>query len=70
MYNAIMDIMYGSLLTQATFDDGSCVGIMCVKLVGNRIVIARINGSLDFIDIESSTNGFYTESSSPYHRCT
>lgn len=65
-----MDIMYGSLLTQATFDDGSCVGIMCVKLVGNRIVIARINGSLDFIDIESSTNGFYTESSSPYHRCT
>ncbi|ODM95859.1 Sterol regulatory element-binding protein cleavage-activating protein [Orchesella cincta] len=53
---------------KSTFDDGSCVGIMCVKLIINRIVVARINGSLDFIDIEPLTNGFHTESSSPYHR--
>ena len=44
---------------------------MCVKIIGNRLVSARINGSLDFLEIESSSSGqgVARESPSLYHRC-
>lgn len=52
------------------YEDNSSSGIMCLKLIGNRLVTARINGSLDFLEIESTLNGPQTDKlSSLSHRC-
>ncbi|XP_011494739.1 PREDICTED: sterol regulatory element-binding protein cleavage-activating protein [Ceratosolen solmsi marchali] len=39
------------------FDDGSGVGISAVKFVGNRVVVAKLNGSVDFLQLESYSEG-------------
>lgn len=39
------------------FDDGSGFGISAVKLIGSRIVTAKLNGSIDFLQLESYSEG-------------
>lgn len=39
------------------FDDASGLGISAVKFVGNRVIVARLNGSLDFLQLESYSEG-------------
>ncbi|XP_076397627.1 SREBP cleavage activating protein isoform X2 [Megachile rotundata] len=39
------------------FDDGSGLGISAVKFVGSRVVAAKLNGSIDFLQLESYSEG-------------
>ncbi|KYQ48506.1 Sterol regulatory element-binding protein cleavage-activating protein [Trachymyrmex zeteki] len=39
------------------FDDGSGLGISAVKLVGSRVVAAKLNGAVDFLQLESYSEG-------------
>ncbi|XP_012288280.1 sterol regulatory element-binding protein cleavage-activating protein [Orussus abietinus] len=39
------------------FDDGSGLGVTAVKFVGNRVVAAKLNGALDFLQLESYSEG-------------
>ncbi|KAK2584484.1 hypothetical protein KPH14_006859 [Odynerus spinipes] len=39
------------------FDDGSGLGISAVKLIGSRVVAAKLNGSIDFLQLESYSEG-------------
>nr|XP_050850645.1 sterol regulatory element-binding protein cleavage-activating protein [Vespula vulgaris]XP_050850646.1 sterol regulatory element-binding protein cleavage-activating protein [Vespula vulgaris]XP_050850647.1 sterol regulatory element-binding protein cleavage-activating protein [Vespula vulgaris]XP_050850648.1 sterol regulatory element-binding protein cleavage-activating protein [Vespula vulgaris]XP_050850650.1 sterol regulatory element-binding protein cleavage-activating protein [Vespula vulga len=39
------------------FDDGSGFGISAVKLIGSRVVAAKLNGSIDFLQLESYSEG-------------
>ncbi|XP_076652872.1 SREBP cleavage activating protein [Halictus rubicundus] len=39
------------------FDDGSGFGISAVKFVGSRVVAAKLNGSIDFLQLESYSEG-------------
>ncbi|XP_072761424.1 sterol regulatory element-binding protein cleavage-activating protein [Anoplolepis gracilipes] len=39
------------------FDDGSGLGISAVRLVGSRVVAAKLNGSVDFLQLESYSEG-------------
>ncbi|EFN85276.1 sterol regulatory element-binding protein cleavage-activating protein [Harpegnathos saltator] len=39
------------------FDDGSELGITAVKLIGSRVVAAKLNGTLDFLQLESYSEG-------------
>ncbi|XP_014205675.1 sterol regulatory element-binding protein cleavage-activating protein [Copidosoma floridanum] len=39
------------------FDDGSGLGISAVKFIGNRVVVAKLNGSIDFLQLESYSEG-------------
>ncbi|CAG7834620.1 unnamed protein product [Allacma fusca] len=67
----IWDSFTGAL--KATFDQGIRSGITCTKIIGARIVIARLNGSLDFIQLDSvdeANDGLsnHNQKSNPYHR--
>ncbi|CAK9826490.1 Sterol regulatory element-binding protein cleavage-activating protein [Anthophora retusa] len=39
------------------FDDGSGLGISAVKFVGSRVVAAKLNGTIDFLQLESYSEG-------------
>ncbi|XP_034937931.1 sterol regulatory element-binding protein cleavage-activating protein [Chelonus insularis] len=39
------------------FDDGSGLGISAVKLVYNRVIAAKLNGSVDFLELERHSEG-------------
>lgn len=39
------------------FDDGSALGISAVRLVGSRVVAAKLNGTVDFLQLESYSEG-------------
>ncbi|XP_076756300.1 SREBP cleavage activating protein [Xylocopa sonorina] len=39
------------------FDDGSGLGISAVKFVGSRVIAAKLNGSIDFLQLESYSEG-------------
>ncbi|XP_015600062.1 sterol regulatory element-binding protein cleavage-activating protein isoform X2 [Cephus cinctus] len=39
------------------FEDGSGLGISAVKFVGNRVIAAKLNGSVDFLQLESYSEG-------------
>ncbi|KOX73423.1 Sterol regulatory element-binding protein cleavage-activating protein [Melipona quadrifasciata] len=39
------------------FDDGSRFGISAVKFIGSRMVAAKLNGSIDFLQLESYSEG-------------
>ncbi|KAG5316607.1 SCAP protein, partial [Pseudoatta argentina] len=39
------------------FDDGSALGISAVRLVGSRVVAAKLNGAVDFLQLESYSEG-------------
>ncbi|KYM91676.1 Sterol regulatory element-binding protein cleavage-activating protein [Atta colombica] len=39
------------------FDDGSGLGISAVRLVGSRVVAAKLNGVVDFLQLESYSEG-------------
>lgn len=45
------------LNSQCLFDDGSGLGISAVKLVGSRVVAAKLNGTIDFLQLESYSEG-------------
>lgn len=42
---------------QCLFDDGSGIGISAVKFVGSRVVAAKLSGSVDFLQLESYSEG-------------
>lgn len=44
-------------LLQCFFDDGSGLGTSAVKFVGNRIIAAKLNGSVDFLELERYSEG-------------
>lgn len=46
-----------SFIIQCLFDDGSGLGISVVKLVGSRVVAAKLNGTVDFLQLESYSEG-------------
>ncbi|KAI4501299.1 hypothetical protein M0802_003672 [Mischocyttarus mexicanus] len=39
------------------FDDLSGLGISAIKLIGSRVVAAKLNGSIDFLQLESYSEG-------------
>ncbi|OXU21849.1 hypothetical protein TSAR_009631 [Trichomalopsis sarcophagae] len=39
------------------FDDGSGLGISAVKFVGSKVIVAKLNGSVDFLQLESYSEG-------------
>ncbi|KDR22117.1 Sterol regulatory element-binding protein cleavage-activating protein [Zootermopsis nevadensis] len=39
------------------FEDGSGVGITSVKIIGNRVVAAKLSGVVDFLELESYSYG-------------
>ncbi|KAJ4442079.1 hypothetical protein ANN_11945 [Periplaneta americana] len=39
------------------FEDGSGCGITSVKIIGNRVVAAKLTGSVDFLELESYSHG-------------
>lgn len=39
------------------FDDGSGLGISAVKLVCNRVIAAKLNGTIDFLELERYSEG-------------
>ncbi|CAG5109377.1 Similar to SCAP: Sterol regulatory element-binding protein cleavage-activating protein (Sus scrofa), partial [Cotesia congregata] len=46
-------------LLKCFFDDGSGLGISAVKLVYNRVVAAKLNGSVDFLELEQHSEGHH-----------
>lgn len=58
-----------TFIFQCIYADGSPAGIVCIKVVGSRALLARLSGCLDFLELESSYGGQPTESPSPYHMC-
>lgn len=42
---------------QCLFEDGSGVGITSVKIIGNRVVAAKLSGVVDFLELESYSYG-------------
>ena len=56
-------VVYGKLSTQflmnlqCLFEDESGVGITAVKIIGNRVVAAKLTGSIDFLELESYSHG-------------
>ncbi|XP_046420988.1 sterol regulatory element-binding protein cleavage-activating protein isoform X1 [Neodiprion fabricii] len=44
-------------LLKCIFDDGSGLGISAIKFIGNRVVAAKLNGSLDFFQLEIYNRG-------------
>jgi len=66
----LKDLTVLSLGFQCMYEDNSGAGIMCLKLIGNRLVTARINGTLDFLEVESTLHGQAGDNlSSLSHRC-
>jgi len=45
------------VLLQCLFEDGTGVGITSVKIIGNRVVAAKLSGSVDFLELESYSHG-------------
>jgi hypothetical protein len=39
------------------YEDGSGVGITSVKIIGNRVVAAKLSGSVDFLELVSYSHG-------------
>ncbi|XP_043261017.1 sterol regulatory element-binding protein cleavage-activating protein [Colletes gigas] len=39
------------------FDDGSGIGISAIKFVGSRVIAAKLSGSVDFLQLESYSEG-------------
>jgi hypothetical protein len=57
-------------ILQCIYEDGNPAGVVCIKIVGSRVISARLNGTLDFIEVVlTSNNGLFKENPSPYHRC-
>jgi hypothetical protein len=44
-------------MLQCLFEDGSGVGITSVKIIGNRVVAAKLSGSVDFLELVSYSHG-------------
>lgn len=63
-------MQYPVSILQCTYEDGSQAGIVCVKVVGNRIILARLSGSLDFLELETAYDGQPSTANSPYQRCS
>jgi len=52
---------------QCIYEDSNPAGVVAVKIIGSHIISGRLNGSLDFIEIE----GFISnrQSPPPFHGC-
>lgn len=42
---------------QCIFDDRDGVGITSIKIVGSRVIAAHINGALDFLQLQTYSQG-------------
>ncbi|XP_063231759.1 sterol regulatory element-binding protein cleavage-activating protein [Bacillus rossius redtenbacheri] len=52
------------------FEDGSGVGVTAVRMIGNRVVTARLSGSVDFLELESFSSGRQNDWGSTAYRRT
>ncbi|XP_012252105.2 sterol regulatory element-binding protein cleavage-activating protein isoform X2 [Athalia rosae] len=57
-------------LLKCMFDDGSGLGISAIKFIGNRVVAAKLNGSLDFLQLEIYNRGQHMDWSTTSYRRT
>ncbi|XP_063979282.1 sterol regulatory element-binding protein cleavage-activating protein [Diachasmimorpha longicaudata] len=56
--NGVLEFWEGSTgRFKCFFDDGSGLGISSVKIVGCRVVAAKLNGSVDFLELERYSEG-------------
>ncbi|KAK0079274.1 hypothetical protein PV325_001450 [Microctonus aethiopoides] len=56
--NGVLEFWEGTTGTfKCFFDDGSGLGISAVKLVYNRVIAAKLNGTLDFLELERYSEG-------------
>lgn len=39
------------------FEDGSGIGVTSLKLIGSRVIVAKLNGSIDFLQLQSYSQG-------------
>jgi hypothetical protein len=46
-----------NLFLQCLYDDPNGIGSTSVKIIGNRVVVAKLNGCLDFMEIDSYRKG-------------
>ncbi|GLV41628.1 SREBP cleavage activating protein [Carabus blaptoides fortunei] len=42
---------------KCVFEDGSGIGVTSIKLVGSKVVVAKLNGVLDFLQLQSYSQG-------------
>lgn len=54
---------------QCIYEDTSPAGIVCIKVVGSRIILARLSGCIDFLELETCHSSQHNDSPSPYQRC-
>lgn len=52
--NKLLNILF---LIQCLFDDGSGLGVSAIRLIGSRVVAAKLNGTIDFLQLESYSEG-------------
>ncbi|GLH11360.1 F-box/WD repeat-containing protein 7 [Gryllus bimaculatus] len=50
------------------FEDGTGIGITAVKIIGNRVVAAKLSGAVDFFELESFSQGQPTDWGFTYRR--
>lgn len=50
------------------FEDGSGIGITHVKVIGNRVVAAKLSGAVDFLELKSFSQGQPTDWGFTYRR--
>lgn len=63
--NGRIELWDGASGTLKNMFGDSRVGVTSVCLVGNRVVAARLNGTIDFIDLETFHNPAFTSTSTP-----
>lgn len=45
------------LILQCLYEDPNSIGSTAVKIIGNRVVVAKLNGCIDFLEIDSYRRG-------------
>ncbi|PNF43351.1 hypothetical protein B7P43_G14464 [Cryptotermes secundus] len=56
--NGRLEFWEGTTATfKCLFQDGSGVGVTAVKIIGNRVVAAKLSGSVDFLELKSYSHG-------------
>lgn len=48
---------YATTILQCIFDDGCGIGVTSVKLVGSRVIVARLYGTLDLLQLQTYNQG-------------
>nr|CAD7427831.1 unnamed protein product [Timema monikensis] len=69
--NGRLEFWEGSTGTfKCMFEDGSGMGVTAVKMIGNRVVAAKLSGLVDFLEMESYSSGRQNDWGSTSYRRT